>query len=105
MCSFLASLENRPRVDILPYHRAGLDKYDRLGRELQQADRGFIYSHFEAATLRELLDAIAARFPAARPQLDRGVSVAIDGRLHTDDWFAPIDPQSEVVLLPKITGG
>lgn len=33
MGQFLTSLEKRPRVDILPYHRAGVDKYDRLGRE------------------------------------------------------------------------
>lgn len=33
MGRFLTSLENQPRVDILPYHRAGVDKYDRLGRE------------------------------------------------------------------------
>ena len=59
----------------------------------------------EAATLREMIEAIAERFPAARPQLDRGVSVVIDGRVHTDDWFAPIDDRNEVVLLPKITGG
>ncbi len=29
---FLAALRDRPPVDILPYHRAGLDKYERLGR-------------------------------------------------------------------------
>jgi len=26
-------LEGRPAVDILPYHRAGTDKYERLGRQ------------------------------------------------------------------------
>ncbi len=59
----------------------------------------------EAETLRDLLDEIVRTYPGARPQLDRGVSVVIDGRVHTDDWFAPIRPDSEVVLLPRIVGG
>lgn len=31
--AFLASLEGPPPVDVLPYHRLGVDKYRRLGRE------------------------------------------------------------------------
>lgn len=31
--AFLASLKTRPPVDILPYHRLGVDKYERIGRE------------------------------------------------------------------------
>jgi pyruvate formate lyase activating enzyme len=30
--AFVSSLGNRHPVDILPYHRTGVDKYDRLGR-------------------------------------------------------------------------
>ena len=59
----------------------------------------------EASTLRELLDGLAARYPAIRPQLDRGVSVAIDGRIYNDSWFQPIQPDSEVVLLARLKGG
>jgi len=59
----------------------------------------------EAATLRELLDGLAERYPAIRPQLDRGVSVAIDGRIYNDSWFTPIEPDSEVVLLARLKGG
>ncbi len=59
----------------------------------------------EASTLRELLDALAERYPAIRPQLERGVSVAIDGRIYNDAWFAPIRPDSEVVLLLRVEGG
>ena len=59
----------------------------------------------EAATLRELLDGLAYRFPAIRPQLDRGVSVAIDGKVYNDNWFTPIKPDSEVVLLARLRGG
>lgn len=59
----------------------------------------------EAATLRELLDGLAAKYPAIRPQLDRGVSVAIDGRIYNDSWFTTITPDSEVVLLARLKGG
>ena len=59
----------------------------------------------EAGTLRELLDGLAEKYPAIRPQLDRGVSVAIDGRVYNDSWFTPIKPDSEVVLLARLKGG
>lgn len=59
----------------------------------------------EASTLRELLDGLSERYPAIRPQLDRGVSVAIDGRVYNDSWFTPIKPDSEVVLLARLKGG
>jgi len=33
MAAFLSSLTEVPPIDILPYHRIGRDKYERLGRE------------------------------------------------------------------------
>ena len=59
----------------------------------------------EAGTLRELLDALASRYPALKPQLERGVSVAIDGKVYNDSWFTPIQKDSEVVLLARLRGG
>ena len=59
----------------------------------------------DASTLRELLDGLADRYPGIRPQLDRGVSVAIDGRIYNDSWFTPIKDDSEVVLLARLKGG
>lgn len=59
----------------------------------------------EAGTLRELLDGLAEQYPAIRPQLERGVSVAIDGKVYNDSWFTPIKPDSEVVLLARLRGG
>ncbi len=59
----------------------------------------------EAATLRDLLDGLAEKYPAIRPQLDRGISVAIDGRIYNDSWFTPIRNDSEVVLLARLKGG
>jgi molybdopterin converting factor small subunit len=59
----------------------------------------------EAATLRDLLDGLGERFPGLRAELERGVSVSIDGRVYNDSWFTPIRPDSEVVLLKRLKGG
>lgn len=59
----------------------------------------------EAATLRDLLDGLARDHPGLRPELERGVSVSIDGRIYNDSWFTPIGPESEVVLLKRLQGG
>lgn len=59
----------------------------------------------EAATLRALLDGLGEKFPGLRAELERGVSVSIDGRVYNDSWFTPIQPDSEVVLLKRLKGG
>ncbi|KJS45303.1 MAG: thiamine biosynthesis protein ThiS [Roseovarius sp. BRH_c41] len=59
----------------------------------------------EAATLRALLDGLGEKFPGLRAELERGVSVSIDGRVYNDSWFTPIEPDSEVVLLKRLKGG
>jgi len=59
----------------------------------------------EAGTLRELLDGLGGNFPGLRAELERGVSVSIDGRIYNDAWFRPIHEDSEVVLLKRLKGG
>jgi molybdopterin converting factor small subunit len=59
----------------------------------------------EADTLRALLDGLGEKFPGLRAELERGVSVSIDGRVYNDSWFTPIQPDSEVVLLKRLKGG
>lgn len=58
-----------------------------------------------AGTIRELLDRLGEDYPALRPQLERGVSVSIDGAIYNGSWFKPVRPDQEIVLLPRITGG
>ena len=72
---------------------------------LAAATEGQSEVEIEAANLRELLDGLAERYPEIRSQLDRGVSVAIDGKVYNDSWFTPIKPDSEVVLLARLKGG
>lgn len=72
---------------------------------LRAATDGQAEVEVEAGTLRELLDRLAESYPAIQPQIDRGVSISIDGLVYNDSWFAPVRPDSEVVLLPRIVGG
>ena len=59
----------------------------------------------EAATVRDLIDALDVRFPGLGEFVDRRMAFAIDGDIHQDSWFSPIGADSEVYLIPKIGGG
>ena len=59
----------------------------------------------EASNFKDLLDALAAAHPALKPQIERGVSVAIDGLVYRNSWFTEVRPDSEVVLMPYMKGG
>ena len=59
----------------------------------------------EAGTIRDLLAALVDRYPGMAPQLGRGVSVSIDGRIYTESLFEKIGPSNEVMLLPRVAGG
>ena len=59
----------------------------------------------EAATVRDLIDALNVRFPGLGDFVDRRMAFAIDGEIHQDAWFSPIGTDSEVYLIPKIGGG
>lgn len=56
MGAFLVALANRPRVDILPYHRIGVDKYARLGREPRLANTQPPSEQSLAAVAQRLVD-------------------------------------------------
>tara|TARA_R110002072_G_scaffold4706_1_gene32859 strand:- start:3633 stop:3878 length:246 start_codon:yes stop_codon:yes gene_type:complete len=72
---------------------------------LTHATQGRAELDLEVANVRQLLLALAKAYPALKPQLDKGVSVAIDGQIFRDDWFAPIPNGAEVFVLPKLAGG
>ncbi|MFX0540423.1 MoaD/ThiS family protein [Roseovarius sp. S4756] len=59
----------------------------------------------EASNFKELLDALAEKHPALKPQIDRGVSLAVDGLVYRNSWFTEVKPDSEVVLMPYMKGG
>lgn len=59
----------------------------------------------EASTMGEVLSALAEKYPGMAPQLERGVSVSIDGKIYTESLFQPVGPDNEIVLLAQLRGG
>ena len=59
----------------------------------------------EAGTVRALLAACELRFPGLGQYVSEHMAVAIDGVLYQEALGERLKPDSEVVLIPKITGG
>lgn len=59
----------------------------------------------ESGSIRSLLRDLRRQFPDIPEDIEDELAVSIDGILHQDDWFAKIDSDSEVHLLPRIAGG
>lgn len=59
----------------------------------------------DARTFKQLLDRLAYAYPGLKPQIERGVSLALDGRIYREAWFTEIGDDSEVVLMPYMAGG
>jgi pyruvate formate lyase activating enzyme len=57
MKDFLLGLERTPPVDILPYHRLGVEKYHRMGREYHLSDVAPPESDIVTRAARRFLDA------------------------------------------------
>jgi molybdopterin converting factor small subunit len=58
----------------------------------------------DAPRVGELMGTLAARFPALRDLLEQS-AVAIDGQIYHQARYEPLQPESEVHLLPAISGG
>ena len=58
----------------------------------------------EAPRVHELLRTLTERFPAVATQLD-AVSIAVDGQIYHDAEFVTLKRDSEVYLLPPVSGG
>lgn len=72
---------------------------------LRDAVEGRAFVEVEAATVRQMLDELATAYPGLKPQIERGISVSIDGKIYRNAWLAPLAPDSEVFLLPRLKGG
>ncbi|MCB2115727.1 MAG: MoaD/ThiS family protein [Rhodobacteraceae bacterium] len=77
----------------------------RLWGSLRQAADGLTDVEVEARTFKELLDRLGESYPGLKPQIARGVSLSLDGVIYREAWFTEIGPESEVVLMPYMTGG
>ena len=59
----------------------------------------------DATNFKELLDRLSEEYPGLKPQIERGDSLALDGRIYREAWFTKIGPDSEVILMPYMAGG
>ncbi len=59
----------------------------------------------EADTVRRAIVELDRRFPGFGDHIERRMAIAIDGEIHQDALFVPLNPASEVYLIPRIGGG
>lgn len=72
---------------------------------LRAATNGAATVEIEASNFKDVLVQLELQYPGLKPQIERGVSLAIDGTIYRDAWFTPVKPDSEVVLMPLMVGG
>lgn len=77
----------------------------RIWGSLQKATDNKEFVEVEAQNFKQLLDNLSLKYPKLKPQIKRGVSVAIDGMIYRNSWFTTIKPENEVVLMPYMVGG
>jgi molybdopterin converting factor small subunit len=58
----------------------------------------------DAPRVHELLRTLTERFPALATLLD-AVSIAVDGQIYHDAEFVALKRDSEIHLLPPVSGG
>ena len=58
----------------------------------------------EAKRVAELIRSLYERFPKLAGQLD-DAAVAIDGQIHNEPRYLPLQPESEVHFLARVAGG
>ncbi len=59
----------------------------------------------EALTVRTLIRELEERFPGLGQHVEDSMAIAIDGEIHQDALGASFSADSEIVLIPKISGG
>jgi molybdopterin synthase sulfur carrier subunit len=59
----------------------------------------------DAGMVGGLIRALEARFPGLGTLVEDEMSLAIDGEVFQDAQTEPLQPGTEVVLIPRISGG
>jgi molybdopterin converting factor small subunit len=72
---------------------------------LVQLTGGVAEFDLPATSVKHLFALLTERHPALGRHLEEGVAVAIDGQIYQDPLLEPIDPASEVFVIPQIAGG
>ncbi len=76
-----------------------------LTGNLRLYTEGVTELELESVSIRSLIRELRRRYPDIPEDIEDELAISIDGVLHQDDWFAKIGPDSEVHLLPRISGG
>tara|TARA_B110000196_G_scaffold284913_1_gene267712 strand:- start:317 stop:562 length:246 start_codon:yes stop_codon:yes gene_type:complete len=76
-----------------------------LAGNLRLYTEGVTELELESGSIRSLIRELRRRYPDIPEDIEDELAISIDGVLHQDDWFAKIGPDSEVHLLPRISGG
>lgn len=76
-----------------------------LSRDLLSGTGGIDVVTIDAPRVHELIGALVARFPGLRSESFSGLAVAIDGEIHSDADYLPLEADSEVHFVPRIAGG
>ena len=76
-----------------------------LSGELRQLAEGCTVIEVDAGTVTQLIDRLEDRFPSLQGRLRDGIAVAIDGEVMANADYLALSPDSEVYLLPAISGG
>ena len=58
----------------------------------------------DAPRVRELMETVTECFPALKEPLEL-MSIAVDGEIHQYPDYLKLTPDSEVFLVPRISGG
>ena len=77
----------------------------KLWGSLRHLANGEEFVEVDAQNFKQLLDALSKKYPALKKEIDRGVSMALDGVIYREAWFTPISAENEVVLMPYMEGG
>ena len=59
----------------------------------------------EADTIRELFQALEARYPAFGGPVRNQIAVAVDGVIYRDNWSVRLPEGAEVFLMRRLAGG
>ncbi len=75
------------------------------GQAARRFTGGVTELEVKADTFRRMVLELEGRYPGLGRQIEESMAVAIDGEIFQDAYLAPLRPDSEIYLIPKIGGG
>jgi len=77
----------------------------KLGGSLVSRAGGRTEFKLEGRNIMEMLRHLGRDCPELEPMLGNAVSVAVDGQIYRDALLHPLNPDNEIILLPRMAGG